>query len=51
MIECLIIKQQIKDWNGMLSFLISFHQNEECIVYHKNRIRMQSFCSAHRINV
>jgi hypothetical protein len=26
-------KQQIKDWNGMLSFIISFHQNKESIVY------------------
>jgi hypothetical protein len=33
--------QQIKDWNGMQSFLISFHQNEESIGYRKSR--MQSF--------
>ena len=41
MIKWLMIKQQFQDWNGMLSFLISFHQNEESIVYRKSR--MQSF--------
>ena len=41
MIQWLMIKQQIKDWNGMLSFLISFRQNEESIAYRKSR--MQSF--------
>ena len=37
MIECLMIKQQIKDWNGMLSFLISFHENKESIVYYQKQ--------------
>ena len=41
MIKWLMIKQQFQDWNGMLSFLISFRQNEESIVYRKSR--MQSF--------
>ncbi len=31
--QWLMIKQQIKDWNGMLRFLISFCQNEESIAY------------------
>jgi hypothetical protein len=35
MIKWLMIKQLIEDWNGMLSFLISFHQNKESIVYCK----------------
>jgi hypothetical protein len=36
-----MIKQQIKDWNGMQSFLMSSHQNELSTVYRKSR--MQSF--------
>ena len=41
MIKWLMIKQQFQDWNGMLSFLISFRQNKESIAYRKSR--MQSF--------